>query len=89
LERQDDQALDATNPGRLFHQGRPRRRSSKGWPWIEAELTRALKEQLTGLKILNTKKGRVKLNEDMVITCELIYGYKVFLYLMNMKKRDK
>jgi len=66
---------------------KPGRGSRKGWPWIEAELIRALKEQLTCLEILNTEKVKMKFNKNMVISCELINRDTFFLYLRNIKER--
>jgi hypothetical protein len=57
-----------------------------GWPWIEAELTLALEEQLPSWKILNTEKGGMKFNENMVIFSEFVDRNKIFLNLRNMKQ---
>jgi hypothetical protein len=60
------------------------RRSMKGGPWIEAELTRALEEQLAGLEVLNTENIWMKFIENLIVTSELIDRYKIFLYLRDM-----
>jgi len=58
----------------------------EGGPRIEAEYTRALEEQLAGVEVLNTEKIGMKINKNMIVTCELIYRYKVFLNFRNMEE---
>lgn len=59
--------------------------SKRRWPWIEAEFTQALEEQLACLEVLNTEIIWMKSNENIIVTSELIYKDKVFLNLRNMK----
>jgi hypothetical protein len=45
---------------------------TRGWPWIETEFTRALKEELTSSKVLKIETSRMEFKKNMVIACELI-----------------
>jgi hypothetical protein len=60
------------------------RRSMRGWPWIETGTTRALEEQLAGVKVLNTEKIRMKFNENVIVTSKLVYRYEIFLDFRKM-----
>ncbi len=59
---------------------------SVGGPRVETLLTRAVEEELPRAKILNTEKGRVEFNKDLVITSKLVDRYEIFLNLRYMKK---
>jgi len=58
----------------------------RGRLWIEAGSTRALEEQLAGVKVLNTEKLRMKFNENVIVTSKLVYRYEILLDLRNMEE---